>query len=614
MALTPQQRADIEKLYKSQQQPAPIQQTSPTSTLTPERRAEIEALYRQQQKPSTAPMIAQQKAQQPAQPQRNNLLTSISKPFIKTVAAVPALIGGVSKFAQGDVAGASDALTRERNFGMFGSTRPIGINQETGQKQSFGELAKDVVGTGAEIASYLAPGAVGVGSKAIGATGKVLPSIRSLGKAGALAGGIGSFGAGLQQDQSFGQTLKEAGTGMLAGGLLGASIPGITRGVSSVTRGTARGLGETGKYLGSQISGLTPQTGRVAFSGKLTDTAMKQTPQEFGERIVKKLQSVFDSRYSELQELGRGYDEKRALTNKVPIKRTVSGLPEFVVQTLKKDFGIDVDQAGQLVLSERSRASARDVRPLQEFLDQYGRASYINGDVMLNIRQALDRFIDWGGGSPNIAADNIAKKLRMQYDKYAKTHLPGLAKLDDEFAPEKQFLDDLKGILYESETARKQGQLRGGAYSDIANLLSTSKTVKRERLEKLLPGVSDEVMVLKALEDMERAYIRAGLATSGATAGLATANIPMIAAALLYGTFGTPENFVRAIRAFGQANKKFGSLLANTTANKILRGKALGQKEIELLKAVVQSAQRAGAIQAATGQQQPEGQRSPQVE
>src|SRR5678809_1072696 len=71
-------------------------------------------------------------AEEAARPEKHNLLTELSKPYKKELAAIPALIGGVSHLAKGDVAGASEALTKERNFGIFGKSRPIGIDQQSG--------------------------------------------------------------------------------------------------------------------------------------------------------------------------------------------------------------------------------------------------------------------------------------------------------------------------------------------------------------------------------------------------------------------------------------------------------------------------------------------------
>lgn len=217
------------------------------------------------EKPSsvTPAQVAEQTAQQP----KNNLLTSLAKPFIKTAAAIPAVAGGVSNLLQGDVKGMRESLTKEYDFGPLGSSRAIGINQETGQAQKTGELFKDVLGTGAEIASFAAPAGVLGKSASLGA------KVAKAGLAGAGSGALGAFGSGLQKDQSFGKTVAQTAGGALLGGAIGGAIPGV----GAAARNVAEPIAKFANKTGSGMLGLSTGVGSGAF-----ETLASKTPETIG--------------------------------------------------------------------------------------------------------------------------------------------------------------------------------------------------------------------------------------------------------------------------------------------------------------------------------------------
>src|SRR3990167_910313 len=185
---------------------------------------------------------------------------TIASPFIKTIASVPAALEGAGKLIAGDVQGASNALTRERSFGYLGSTRPVGINQETGQALSGGQWAKDFIGTGAELGAYAVggEGAVGVGKATMG--GLIKQGAKTGFKTGLLSGAFGQGGAELQKpDSTFGsvvgETFKGGTVGALSGGVLGAAAPIAGKAVGAL-RSVPATVGkavQTTKAIGSQV-------------------------------------------------------------------------------------------------------------------------------------------------------------------------------------------------------------------------------------------------------------------------------------------------------------------------------------------------------------------------
>ncbi len=268
MPITAERRAEIDRLLMSRPQagqPAPqapqpspqIAPQAPTggSGLTPERRAQIDAMLANR---------PQAPAPQPAQ-KAPNILQSMAKPFLRGATNALNFAEGAGKLLQGDVAGAQQSTSRARDFGALGhDIRPVGVSEQ-GEFKNTGDFAKDVIGTGAEIGSYLAPAAIGVGSKVVkgGAVGANLtrniarPTIGAFTKGGMLAGGLGSFGAGLQEDQSFGKTLAQTAGGVGLGGLVGGAIP--------LAGGAISKIAKLGGNIGNELFGKTSGAGAAAF-------------------------------------------------------------------------------------------------------------------------------------------------------------------------------------------------------------------------------------------------------------------------------------------------------------------------------------------------------------
>ncbi len=546
-----------------------------------------------------------------------SIIQGVASPFLHTATNVANFVDSTGKLLQGDVKGAQQAVKQTRDYGYFGKdVAPVGFGQD-GKVKNFGGFAGDVIGTGAEIASYAAPLAAGAGSKVVKG-GEVLsnmtknvakPTIASFAKGGALAGSLGSAGASLREGKDVGDVIKSGVTGGLLGGVLGGAVPAVGRGISSIAKAGKEGVGTAGRFASSQLTRLNPETAALARAGKISNEALKTAPGDMANDLVSRVQNAFDDRFSKLRETGAEYEGIRnqgilqdgsgILANGVD--RHTSGLPKFVTDTLQNKFGILVDDAGKLSTNQYSRVTDADLSGIQKILDQYGKSPSLDANVVLNTRQALDSVANWDG-MYNDSADRVAKALRSEYDKHAKSALPGLANLDAKFAPEKEFIDEIRKALYESPQKQKSGEVRASAYSDISNLLSTAKINKRTRIEKLVPGITEEVRVLKALQDVAHAegqkvgtYLASGVGLSSLLSG----NPAIAAAGILYAIFGTPKNFVKLLRQVGRA-EKFGSLIVENTIQKILKGQKLGDKSLQLIRSTITAAQRAGVIEQST--------------
>lgn len=220
-------------------------------------------------------MIAKQKgATQPAPAEHKtglvqSLVQGAASPFLRTATNVLNFGESVADLAKGDVAGANAATSKARDFGYFGhNVTPVGMAPSTGNVvKDIGTGVKDILGTGGEIGSYLAP--VGVGEEAVGAAKiakqGLLPVLKKAGEGaafGALGGTIGGAGYSAQQ--------KDSNLGSIAtGGLLGGATGGLLGGVLPIA-GAA--IGKTA----SEASRLLNKDQRVASTIAENERTLRQ--------------------------------------------------------------------------------------------------------------------------------------------------------------------------------------------------------------------------------------------------------------------------------------------------------------------------------------------------
>ena len=227
MTLTPQRKAEIDAMLG--------QSAQTQNGLNPQRKAEIDAMLQQTQPEQKQP----------------GFLESIAKPFTKTIASVANLAEGTGRLVsslpggltQEEINKAHEATIKERDFGPFGTARPVGFSQETGEKLSVGRGVADILGTGAEIGSYIAPVSIGAGV-AKGATMGIGQAIKGAAIGGAVGGAIGGAGIGLQEpDATVSSVAGSTAIGTGLGGVAGAGLVGAGKLVAPALRGAGEKLG-----------------------------------------------------------------------------------------------------------------------------------------------------------------------------------------------------------------------------------------------------------------------------------------------------------------------------------------------------------------------------------
>lgn len=240
---------------------------------------------------------------------------------------------------------------------------------------------------------------------------------------------------------------------------------------------------------------------------------------------------------------------KKAETDKVPA--TVKVDPNWLERAIRETTGLGVRNGRIVAKTTSSIREARDVSALQKTYDLW-RPAFAKGRItnkeFLNFRRdmarlaGLDREV-----SRSAPLENLSGIIRGKLNTAYRGKVPGLEKLDKDFEAQASELRSLRKGLID-----KEGNLTPQAISRVANAVNRGKDLELAKLEKIVPGITKKIRIVKAIEDIEDAkgqkvgtYIRGGLMVGGAL----TLNLPAIIAAVI----STPELAIPILRQYGYA-------------------------------------------------------------
>lgn len=353
----------------------------------------------------------------------------------------------------------------------------------------------------------------------------------------------------------------------------------VTAPVAKTVSKTATAVSDTTKaatkYGMSQATGLRPETiaNIVENPARFSPKAPTVTREGLGDKVFKNIQAKID----ELSETGKAYETVRKSGGAVR-------LPKEGVANILEEKGILLGKDGKLITSAESiPLTGADKAALQEFLDVFGKTDVLSSNAFLNARKALSKMSEYDAAKSD-ASSMLARELRSFYDDFGKGQLKGLKEADAKYAPQVRELNQLKKDYVTKDPINGGYMLKDSAFNKISNLTGKGKEQVLNRLEKLSPGITEEIKILKSLEDIDLAqgqkvgtYLRSGVGA----AGVATGNVPAIIGAIL----SSPQIAVKALRAYGTIVKT-----SKSTINKILNKFKLGGKLSESEKALVKRA------------------------
>lgn len=335
--------------------------------------------------------------------------------------------------------------------------------------------------------------------------------------------------------------------------------------------GEAVGKAATGieRFGLSQATGLQPSTIKQiletpeAFGAKKLDSVLRSD-------LATKVKGSVDQRLEELASTGKEYE---AIRNS---KESVT-LPKDIVQkTLEKNRVKIVDGKIDTTDPEFISLGKGDIAEIEDFVQKFGSKEKLSGNGILNARKALDKMADFGADKTDASA-RIARALRKEYDATAKSQLTGLAELDARYAPEVELLSKIK-----RDYLNPDGSLKDGALNKIANLAGKGKDIELDRLEQVLPGVGDDIKILKSLEDVLDAGQKPGRYIKGGVAGsILGGPVGMIAG--IVGT--TPEVMIPILQTYAKVKGVGSSVVKGVESilKKFKLGKKLNESEMIIL-------------------------------
>ena len=371
---------------------------------------------------------------------------------------------------------------------------------------------------------------------------------------------------------------------------LGAAKAGVNVSLSQAVKG-AKGFGkvatettsegikflapkseEAGKFVAAQTFGFNKETVK-----QILKNPERFTPSEMAkfnrDSIFNKVKTAVDKRLEDLSETGKQYQPIRESGAKVTF-------PEDIGTEVLSKFGIEVKDGKLNVTSESIPMSKADISGIEDFISLYGNRE-LTANGVLNARKALDNLSGWASDKTS-AAKTIARQLRHELDAVAKEQIPGLKALDEKFGAEKQLLKKVKSTIYNAD-----GTLKDNAVQKISTLTGKGKEMAIERMEKIVPGLREDLNILKAVEDVAAAggqkvgtYARA---LGGVGAG-AVAGGPIGAILGLIAT--SPQAGVAILRSFAKYKKLPGEQI-DGIINKMKAGKKLVGEELSIMNEAV---------------------------
>lgn len=258
--------------------------------------------------------------------------------------------------------------------------------------------------------------------------------------------------------------------------------------------------------------------------------------------------------------------KSREASETIPHQVKVS--PAYLERSIKQSTGLTMEDGQFKASGMASIRDVKDVRGLQKLYDTWKPSfakGYLTTDEFLNFRSDLADMAHYDREVTKSAPlDNLGKQMRSNFNDNYRSKIPGLEELDNQFSTQKGELKELSRGLVD-----KNGEMTDAGLAKIANL-SKDKPNLAAQLEKLVPGIGDQVKILKAIRDIQKVegpgkvgtYTKTAAGAGGAVAGLATGNIPLMAASIAEMILTSPENATNIIRKYGASKPLINAVVA----------------------------------------------------
>lgn len=249
------------------------------------------------------------------------------------------------------------------------------------------------------------------------------------------------------------------------------------------------------------------------------------------------------------------------------IPHTVTVSPTYLDRLIKENTGLDIKDGKISGTLSSDIRDPKDIRAVQNLYDK-AKPTFQKGELttseFLHFRSDLADMSHYDRElTKSETLDNKAKNMRAQFNAKFRKQIPGLTELDAKISPQFESVKTLrKGIIDGNGNLTKQAE------NMIANATNKGRTETLNQLEQIKPGITRKIQVMRTIEDIESArenkpgtYARTALGPGGILAGISTANLPLVVAAIGETILSSPSVAVPLLRAYGFSKDLTGGVI-----------------------------------------------------
>lgn len=289
----------------------------------------------------------------------------------------------------------------------------------------------------------------------------------------------------------------------------------------------------------------------------------------------KSVETVFDEvkdKVSEKRlqnsEMGQEYGNLRKNKSKVVNTEWITA---DMKKTLKKNW-ITIDKDNNLKFSDMSKFNAKQKAALIDAWNELKlveKKKNINAWNVLDMRQKFDDKLNWDGKAMDLnwnlsavdkATEWLIQDMRWVIDNRAKVSVDWLKELDAKYSEALAEMQQIK-----KDWLNPDWTFKDNARSKLRNLTKAWNEAKLERLEKVIPWITNDLKALDVWLTVEKAtkqwvwQYSKSIWVAGTVWALASWNVPALLASIWVWILATPKNFVRVLEAYPDIAEKLSA-------------------------------------------------------
>jgi hypothetical protein len=193
----------------------------------------------------------------------------------------------------------------------------------------------------------------------------------------------------------------------------------------------------------------------------------------------------------------------------------------------------------------------------------------INAWNVLDMRQKFDDKLNWDGKAMDLnwnlsavdkATEWLIQDMRWAIDNRAKVSVDWLKELDAKYSEALAEMQQIK-----KDWLNPDWTFKDNARSKLRNLTKAWNEAKLERLEKVIPWITNDLKALDVWLTVEKAtkqwvwQYSKSIWVAGTVWALASWNVPALLASIWVWILATPKNFVRVLEAYPDIAEKLSA-------------------------------------------------------